>query len=138
MAKHIIGLILFSLIVGVSVFVASATNTSNSVDVSKSYRLITVEKRKRKKRRHCRPHRRSLDVSAMQVVFNRDSELLSASFDPIVGKHEYGDIQLHFFAKDNHETRFLKTERVYFGGEGIETSRKCLGSAGSTKIKTFM
>jgi len=123
MAKHIIGLILFSLIVGTSVFVAGVSNYSSSVDVAKSYRLISKKKKKRRRRkRRCRPHHRSVTVSVNQVSFNRNSEVLSASFDP--SRYGNGVVKLHFFAKDSHGTRFLKTEHMPYAGEGIESFKE--------------
>ncbi|NNE66364.1 MAG: hypothetical protein HKN33_07335, partial [Pyrinomonadaceae bacterium] len=61
MAKHIVGLIIFTLIVGVSVIVRGVTDYTTSVSVSKNYKLYKKKKKrkKRKKRRHCRPHKRS-------------------------------------------------------------------------------
>lgn len=126
MAKHIIGLILFSLIVGVSVFVAGVTNSSSSVDVAKSYRLIAKKKKKRKKKRRCR-HRQSEKVTLNQISFSRNSELLSASFDETGRAFGYKDaqvVQIHFFAKDQHGSRFLKTEYLSYEGDGIESSKE--------------
>ncbi|MDH3492828.1 MAG: hypothetical protein OEM82_04710 [Acidobacteriota bacterium] len=122
MAKHIIGMILFSLIVGMSLFVAGVTNHSTSVDVSETYRLgHAKKKRKRKRRKRCHPHRRSFEVTLNQVTFNRNSQMLSASLAP--SELEDGIVQLHFFAQDSYGTRFLKTEYLEFAGEGIESSK---------------
>lgn len=120
MTKHIAGLILFSFIVGTSVFVAAITGSERTVDVQTNYYRTFKKKKRKRKRRRCRPHRHDVESKLEAATFNRESGLLATSFSKF-GHHRMSkDVELHFFAKDRYGTRFLKTEYLGTVGSGIE------------------
>ena len=114
MVKHIAGLILFSLIVGTSVFVAAVVSgpTVNVVESPSKYRLLKKKKKRKKRKRRCRPHKKKVNVSLDQAVFSRRTGLFTPSLTEAVIPYRYGNLELHFFAKDQFGTRFLRTETM--------------------------
>ncbi len=117
MIKHITGLILFSFIVGFSVFVSAVTDTSVPVTLSDDYRLTKKKKKKRKhKRRHCDYRQRNVhEVTLEKAVFNESTGMFSTGI--LSERHRMGgDVDLHFYANDRFGPRFLKTERFISTG----------------------
>ena len=122
MTKHIVGLILFSLIVGVSAFVAglfAASTSDTTFTALERFENYAVDRKKRKKRRcgrHRHPHFRSYKFDSPSVT------LLSAELDP--GSEQFstvasfGDVpeefnlDLHFYVKDDYGVRFIRTETL--------------------------
>ena len=112
MTKHIAGLILFSFIVGTSVFISAVTSTERVADVKVNYRVFKKKKKKKRRRHRCRPHRRDVDLTLDKAVFSRQTGLLSTSFQELAPSGVSGIVELHFFSKDRYGTRFLKTESI--------------------------
>jgi hypothetical protein len=118
MTKHIVGLILFSFIVGTSAFVAGLFYSSSADSVSERsfmFGRYDGDCKKRKKRRH--PH------FARTMTGPLDAYLTSAAFDPVSekfsattlftrGTPEEFNLDLHFFVRDEFGTRFIKTETL--------------------------
>ncbi|REJ78200.1 MAG: hypothetical protein DWQ47_17840 [Acidobacteria bacterium] len=130
MTKHIIGFIVFSLIVGTSALVAglfmgasngtgfSSRNYDASFGSPDDNYLSKRKKRKkcRKKRRHPHPHGfdsgRSAQASVVTAVYDVHSGRLKTSFDFTRGTPEDFDLELQFFVKDEYGRRYIKTETI--------------------------
>ncbi len=117
MTKHIVGLILFTFIVGTSAIIAGLfyeVPKANSIKVKKNY-YYTYKKKKKKKR--CRKYRRSsaeiVSVNLSQAIFDSSANRLTAKIKYEDSWDSSGVVNLHFFVKDKYGTRFLKTERLY-------------------------
>lgn len=124
MTKHIAGLIMFSFIVGTSVFISALTIAERSVDVT-VYEVSVAKKKKRKrKKRRCRRHHSRADVSLETAVFNRTEGELFASFRNSSYPASHEAVELHFFSKDRNGVRFLKTESFGYIGRNLEQSRR--------------
>jgi hypothetical protein len=122
MTRHIAGIVLFSFIIGISGFVLGAADslTPESVTVRKTFKVF--KKRKKRKRRHRHPrYWRKSKVSVIQAVHSKKSGLLNVS---MVAFRDcgYGEIQLHFFAKDRNGARYLQTQTIPFEGGNLKYS----------------
>lgn len=117
MAKHIVGLILFSFIVGTSAVVAglfaSAPERSRSFSSSKYF---SINKRKKRRRRCCCRKRRRRMENVSVTITNAEYDLVGHRLATTVsfgeGAPGKADLDLHFYVRDEHGTRYLKTETV--------------------------
>lgn len=122
MTKHIVGLILFSLIVGISAFVAGlfAASTSNPAFTAlERFENYSVERKKRKKRRcgrHRHPHFRSYNSENPSVTLeSAELDLASGQFSTVASFNDVPEefnLDLHFFVKDEFGVRFIRTETL--------------------------
>lgn len=123
MTKHIVGLIIFSFIVGISAFVAGLFAASSGVpSVSPVYVFDKyASEKKRKKKRRCRPHRslhyRDWDNTLQSVTLkSADYDVATSEFSTVAafGKDvpEEFNLDLYFYVSDNNGTRFITTETL--------------------------
>ncbi len=124
MTKHIVGLILFSFIVGTSAFVAGLFyGTSDRIASSEIYSRFDryAGERKKRKKRKCPPHRhphfekfwgQSRDVNLVDAAYDSNSQKFNATALFSRGTPEEFNLDLHFFVKDEFGTRFIKTESL--------------------------
>lgn len=120
--QHIVGIIIFSLIVGTSIVIGSffiQLPEKTSVTVS-DYDSFTYrsERKCRKKRKKRRPAE-EISIKIDQAVFNTNTEKLSLGVS-LEGKNDLertAKVALYFFANDKNGTRHLATEytEVYSG-----------------------
>ena len=117
MTKHIVGLIIFTLIVGTSVVVASlfgashAPKTYNCDKYNVKHKVYKKKKRK-KKRRHEKRHKRGHYAANMtQAIFDKGSNQLTTSLD-FKNESFEGVVDFHFFVKDEFGTQYLKKETI--------------------------
>jgi hypothetical protein len=123
MTKHIVGLILFSFIVGTSAFVAGLFyNASGDSVTERTYTFggFDSDCKKRKKRKrppHRHPHfansvSESLDAYVTSATFDSVSDKFIATTLFTRGTPEEFNLDLHFFVRDEFGTRFIKTETL--------------------------
>jgi hypothetical protein len=113
--QHIVGILIFTLIVGTSIVIASffiKIPEQTSVTVS-DYDIFTFrsERKCRKKRKKRRP-KEEVSVKIDQAVFNVKTEKLSLAFS-FQGKNNLektAKVALYFFVNDKNGTRHLATE----------------------------
>lgn len=117
MTKHIVGLIIFTLIVGTSAIIAGLfgyVTTSEKTSVQTYNEDYRSYKKKRKKR--CRKHRkpRPKEVSAMvsQAVFDETNKNLTTEIAFENFFESEGEIDLHFFVQDGFGIQYLKRETI--------------------------
>lgn len=118
MTKHIIGLLLFSLIVGTSAGVAGFFNTAPERVKSFTIKGDYAVYKRRKRRRRCRRRRpRSAEAAALKIsnaMFNMETGILTVL---PVKRYEDGkesrSVIYHFFSKDQFGARRVRSERVW-------------------------
>lgn len=119
MTKHIVGLILFTFIVGTAAIVSGLFgNTPISkkytvVKINDKYRVYKKKKRKkrcRKKRRH--HHSPKLEATVTQALFDNSSNKFITNLKFKNDRYFERDVDLHFFVKDRHGERYIKTETI--------------------------
>ncbi len=114
MNKHIIGFIIFSLIVGTSAVVASffyGVPKIESVNVSET--SVTYSGKSCWK--STKNYKSGLaSVKVLQAVFNPDSKKLATNLSVTPGDNSFKNVRLalHFFVKDGNSTRYLATENL--------------------------
>lgn len=118
MTKHVIGAIIFSLIVGTSAFIGglfAAPNVNNNVDYSLGSYGDKCRKRRKKKRKRRRPHNfhrwHNASVSILTAEYDRSTGRLETNFS-FSGVPEEFDIELQFFVIDRYGKRYIKTETI--------------------------
>lgn len=120
--QHIVGIIIFTLIVGTSIVIGSffiKLPEKTSVTVS-DYDSFTYrsERKCRKKRKKRRPTE-DVSIKMDQAVFNPNLEKLSLSIslESKSGLENTAKVALYFFVNDKNGTRHLATEytEVYTG-----------------------
>ncbi|MEZ5425217.1 MAG: hypothetical protein R2747_03025 [Pyrinomonadaceae bacterium] len=121
MTKHIVGIIIFSFIVGTSAVIGSLFYTvpgPDSVSVTETDNYVYKKKKKRRCRRKKRRPRQELNgeatIKIQQAVFNQatrklDTRILLEREDDST---EAVDVALHFFVSDKYSTRHLATEFI--------------------------
>jgi hypothetical protein len=116
MTKHIVGIILFSLIVGTSVVVAGffnvLTTDTNSVTIKENYRVYKKKKRKKRCRKKRRPREDNFQANISQAVFDKKTNQLTTSWTFQRGSNGSRDLDLHFYVKDEFGTQYLKKETI--------------------------
>ncbi|MGI8640339.1 MAG: hypothetical protein ACR2MG_10390 [Pyrinomonadaceae bacterium] len=114
MNKHIIGFILFSLIVGTSAVFASffyETPKIDSINVSETPVAYTG----RSCWKSTKNYRSGLaSVKISQAVFKLDTKELATDLSVTPGDESIKNVRLalHFFVKDGYSTRYLATENL--------------------------
>jgi len=120
MTKHIVGLIIFTLIVGTSAIIAGifgymTTPGADSVSVSDNL-LYRIESRRhrcgRKRRKPRKPRPREISATVTQATFDEASRTLTTAIDFSDSDLFDGDLELHFFVKDAYGTQYLKKETI--------------------------
>lgn len=119
MTKHIVGLVLFSFIVGTSAFVAGLVygpSESAVTEAKKSLEMSVDKRKKRKRKKRCHPHRRTNDyigsATVTGAVYDANARMLTTTFSFSRGVPENFDLDLHFYVRDNYGTRYLTTETL--------------------------
>lgn len=117
MTKHIIGLIIFSFIVGTSAFVAGYFYGSPDTAVDSFYEHYSEKRKKRKKRKkRCRPHRfhdrSAASATVKSAVYDAQSGRLNTTFEFSNGTPEEFLLELQFYVLDEFGKRYIKTETV--------------------------
>ncbi len=125
MTKHIVGLIIFTLIVGTSVVIAglfgysSAPDTYTFTEHHDNHRVFKKKKRKKRCRKKRRKHRtENIEAKISQAVFDKNTNQLTTNLvltDDVI----YGDVDLHFFVKDEFGTQYLKKETISVSSNGV-------------------
>ncbi len=118
MTKHIIGLIIFSFIVGTSAIIAGLFSYN---PVPETYTLTTYKdsykvykKKKRKKRcRKRRPQPKEVSAEISQAVFDEKTNQLTTEISFKNYSDSNGQLNLYFFSKDVYGTQYLKQEKIY-------------------------
>ena len=118
MTKHIVGIILFTFIVGTSAVVAGlfdvVTSKAKSVVVKENYRVYKKKKRKKRCRRKRRkPHRVNVEANVAQAVYDKKLNQLTTSLVFSRNLKRSVEVDLHFFVKDEFGTQYLKKETLY-------------------------
>lgn len=119
MTKHVIGAVIFSLIVGTSALVGSlfsdAPAATNFGTERGNYVFKKKKKRKCRKRREHREDSQDLaTVRISQMEFDSNSGLLNTEF-LVAGNNDSGstvNVALHFFSNDNYGSQHVATEFV--------------------------
>lgn len=118
MTKHIVGLILFTFIVGTAAVVSGLfgnTPTPKKYTVVKSndkYRVYKKKKRKKRCRKKRRHHHPKLEATVSQALFDNSSNKFITSIKFKNNRYSERDVDLHFFVKDRHGERYIKTETI--------------------------
>lgn len=114
MTKHIVGLLIFTLIVGTSAVIAglfgyASAPEADSVTVSETYRVYKKKKRKKRCRKK-RPRPREVAATVVQATFDESGRTLTT--EVVLGTPETADLELHFFVSDAYGTQYLKKETI--------------------------
>ena len=120
MTKHIVGLIIFTLIVGTGAVIAGlfSSVTAPDADSVTVYKDSGVYKKKRKKR--CRkkrkPRPREISATVLQATFDQAAKKLTTEIF-VNDTDVEGDLELHFFVRDAYGTQYLKKETIAVSSE---------------------
>lgn len=118
MTKHIIGLIIFSFIVGTSAFVAGFFYGSPDTAVDSVYERYSEKRKKRKKKRkkRCHPHKfhnhGNASATVKSAVYDSNTGRLNTTFEFSEGTPEEFLLELQFYVLDEYGKRYIKTETV--------------------------
>jgi hypothetical protein len=119
MTKHIVGLIIFTLIVGTSAVIAgifSYITTKPNVDTVTVYEDSGVYKRKKRCRKKRKPRPREISATVLQATFDAAGKKLTTEI--FVSETDVeSDLELHFFVKDAYGTQYLKKETITVSSE---------------------
>ena len=123
MTKHIVGLVLFTFIIGTSAVIAGlfgdTPKNMNSFVIGDSHK---VYKRKKRRKRRCRkrrerPHffqKRLISTGITQAVFDANTGLLTTSHAVKAANRgaKRGYLVYHFYVKNEFGTKHVRSERV--------------------------
>ncbi|HUF04201.1 MAG TPA: hypothetical protein VMM38_08495 [Aridibacter sp.] len=117
MTKHIIGLIIFSFIVGTSAFVAGFFYGSPDTAVESVYeRYSETRKKKKKRKKRCRPHRfhdhSTASATIKSAVYDTHTGRLKTTFEFSEGTPEEFLLELQFFVLDEDGQQYIRTNTV--------------------------
>jgi len=121
MTKHIVGLVLFTFIVGTSAGIAGLfgepSKQGNSFSLRENFRVFKRKRKKRRCRKRRRPRflkRRLVSTGITKAVFDEESGLLLTkhSLRRSSNSKERKTLVYHFYVKDEFGTHYARSKRI--------------------------
>lgn len=119
MTKHIVGLILFTFIVGTTAIISGVFGSTQLpkkrtlINQKDNFKVYKKKKRKRRcRRKRPKPRLEKIEATVSQALFDKNTNQFITNIKFKNRSYAERDVDLHFFVKDKHGERYIKTETI--------------------------